>query len=297
MGNDRDTGKIRWGAEQRLEFIEFRAFWEGGVNRSDLMERFGVSTPQASNDLSQYRELAPDNLAYDASAKRYVASEAFKPVFLAPNPDRYLSQLRARAEGVLSAEETWLGALPVAEAMPIPARKVDAGLFRQLLAVIREGGSVEVLYQSMSPERPDSLWRRVTPHAFATDGLRWHVRAYCHLDSNYKDFILSRWRSLRSPGPAGRLAESDKDWRETFSVVLEPNPALSKNQRDAVAWEYDMPNGSAVLAVRKAMLYYLKKRLRLDVLGDAPAETPVVVANRDAFENALASANGEVMGA
>jgi len=297
MANDRDTGKIRWGAEQRLEFIEFRAFWEGGVNRSDLMDRFGVSTPQASNDLSQYRELAPDNLAYDSSAKRYVATEAFKPVFLSPNPDRYLSQLRARADGVLRPEETWLGSAPVAEAMPVPARRVDPDLFRQLLAVMREGRSVEVLYQSMSPERPDSLWRRITPHALATDGLRWHVRGFCHLDGNYKDFILSRWRELRQVGEAGSPAAADKDWQETFAVVLEPNPELSKTQREAVAWEYDMPKGSAALAVRKAMLYYLKKRLRLDVAGDRPAETPVVVANRDAFEAALASAKGEVLGA
>ena len=46
---------LRWGVEQRLEFIEFRLFWEGGVNRSDITACFGVSVPQASKDLSQYR--------------------------------------------------------------------------------------------------------------------------------------------------------------------------------------------------------------------------------------------------
>ena len=162
---------------------------------------------------------------------------------------------------------------------------------------MREGRSIEVRYQSMSPERPESLWRRVTPHALATDGLRWHVRAFCHLDGNYKDFILSRWRALREEGPPGAPPEADRDWCETFDVILEPNPELSPSQREAVAWEYDMPGGNAALTVRKAMLYYLKKRLRLDVAGDTPAETPVVVANRDAFESALASAKGEVLGA
>ena len=28
---------------QRLEFIEFRLFWEGHMNRIDLMDQFGVS--------------------------------------------------------------------------------------------------------------------------------------------------------------------------------------------------------------------------------------------------------------
>ena len=57
--------KMRWGVEKRLEFIEFRLFWEGGINRADIMEQFGVSVPQASKDLSLYEEKAPGNLVYD----------------------------------------------------------------------------------------------------------------------------------------------------------------------------------------------------------------------------------------
>ena len=87
--------KIRWGVEKRLEFIEFRLFWEGGINRSDIMERFGVSVPQASKDLSLYEERAPGNLVYDRREKRYFASPGFKPVFLKPDADRYLTQLRS----------------------------------------------------------------------------------------------------------------------------------------------------------------------------------------------------------
>ncbi|MDP1598718.1 WYL domain-containing protein [Phenylobacterium sp.] len=252
--------------------------------------------PQASNDLSQYRELAPANLHYDASAKRYVATPEFAPRFLALSADRYLSQLRAKAEGVISLDETWIGVAPDAQAMPVPARRVDPLLFRDLLTVMREGASIEVQYQSMSPRRPDSLWRRITPHAFGSDGLRWHVRGYCHLDGDFKDFILSRWRALRDKASAGASAAADQDWTETFSVELRPNPALSASQQEAVAWEYDMPKGRSALSVRKALLYYLKKRLRLDVATDSPAETPVVVANRDEFEIALASAKGEVRG-
>jgi hypothetical protein len=38
---------IRWELERRLEFIEYRLFWEGGSNRSDLVDEVGVSVPQA----------------------------------------------------------------------------------------------------------------------------------------------------------------------------------------------------------------------------------------------------------
>ncbi|WP_348525014.1 hypothetical protein [Pararhodobacter sp. SW119] len=51
MGDER--AELRWGIEQRLEFIEFRLFWEGHVNRSDLMDQFGVSVNQASTDLNR----------------------------------------------------------------------------------------------------------------------------------------------------------------------------------------------------------------------------------------------------
>ncbi|PCG07421.1 WYL domain-containing protein, partial [Sphingomonas ginsenosidimutans] len=50
---DSDSG-LRRGVESRLEFIEFRLFWEGHVNRSDLIDVFGVSINQASTDLNRY---------------------------------------------------------------------------------------------------------------------------------------------------------------------------------------------------------------------------------------------------
>ena len=70
---------IRWGVEQRLEFIEFRLFWEGHVNRSDLMDHFGVSVNQASSDLNRYIAYAPDNMVYDKSARTYVLGAQFEP--------------------------------------------------------------------------------------------------------------------------------------------------------------------------------------------------------------------------
>ena len=34
---------MRWGVEKRMEFIEFRLFWDGGINRADIIGQFGVS--------------------------------------------------------------------------------------------------------------------------------------------------------------------------------------------------------------------------------------------------------------
>ena len=88
-----DAKGFRWGLERRLEFIEFRLFWEGGVNRSDIVEEFGVSVPQASKDLSLYQEQAPENIRYDRSEKRYFASERFEPKFIDLDAAAYLERL------------------------------------------------------------------------------------------------------------------------------------------------------------------------------------------------------------
>ena len=97
---------LKWGVGRRLEFIEFRLFWEGSINRADLVEVFGVSVPQASKDLTLYQERAPQNAVYDKSAKRYVASSQFSPIFLKPNPDGYLSRLRSLTEGLVDPGES-----------------------------------------------------------------------------------------------------------------------------------------------------------------------------------------------
>jgi predicted DNA-binding transcriptional regulator YafY len=283
---------MRWGVEKRLEFIEFRLFWEGGINRAEIMAQFGVSVPQASKDLSLYEEKAPGNLVYDKSQKRYLPAPHFKPIFLKPEADRYLMQLRSVSNHMVTADETWLADIPDTDPMPVPHRRVEVNVLRAMLAAMRKRRAIEILYQSMNPGRPDPLWRWITPHAFGNDGLRWHIRAYCHIDKKFKDFILSRCLKARSEGAPGAAPEQDLYWNEAFSVVLSPNPALSKNQQTVVEQDYAMTDGRVSVSVRKALLYYFQKRLRLDAVGslDGPQETPVVIANRAEFSQALAEA-------
>ena len=183
---------MKWGVERRLEFIEFRLFWEGGVNRSDIIEMFDVSVPQASKDLTLYQERAPQNAIYDKSAKRYVVGPQFSPIFLKPDPDAYLSRLRSLAEGLTEPTESWIASPPETDIALSPRRQVDIAVLQAVLGAVRKSQSLEVRYQSMSRERADPLWRRMTPHAFGYDGFRWHVRAYCHIDHKFKDFLLPR---------------------------------------------------------------------------------------------------------
>ncbi|WP_374765285.1 helix-turn-helix transcriptional regulator [Yunchengibacter salinarum] len=283
---------MRWGVEKRMEFIEFRLFWEGGINRSDIIDQFGVSVPQASKDLTLYEEKAPGNLAYDKSAKRYRASPKFKPVLLEPDASSYLSHLQVAGEPRDGVAESWLAAMPEFDLLPIPRRSVAVGVLRDILAAIREKRSVEIHYQSMNVRRPAPEWRRISPHAIGSDGLRWHVRAFCHIDEKFKDFLLSRCLKTRDFDESRADSQDDVLWHERFTVQLAPNPDLSESQQEIIAQDYEMLDGLVEVHVRKALLYYFQKRLRLDIADklDNPHEIPVVVANQVAFEAALAEA-------
>lgn len=284
---------LKWGVERRLEFIEFRLFWEGGVNRSDIIEMFDVSVPQASKDLTLYQERAPHNALYDKSAKRYVASEHFEPHFLKPDPDGYLSRLRSVAEGLIDLSESWITQVPDTDIALTPRRDIDASVLRTVLSAVRDHRSVDIHYQSMSKDRPDPIWRRITPHAFGYDGFRWHVRGYCHVTDKFKDFLLPRVLGIGSLGEPGAAAEHDALWQERFGVEIGPHPDLTASQKAVVAKDYGMDEGSAVLTVRYAMLFYVLKRLGL--LGDAaklPARSQhIVVVNQIETEAALEKAD------
>lgn len=249
----------RWSTERRLEFIEFRLYWEGGVNRSDLIEMFGVSVPQASKDLALYQQRAPQNAVYDKSARRYVAGPAFQPHFQSPDPDAYLSQLQGPIAALDRSVAPWL-AVDLAQT---PRRRVDAEVLRALLSALRAQASLRIEYQSMNPARPDPLWREITPHAFGFDGARWHVRAWCHLSGRFKDFLMARILGVGALGAAGPLGGQDQLWQRYFDIVIIPHPSLSAAQQAVIAKDYDMRAGRAVLSVRYAMAFYVAKRLGL----------------------------------
>ncbi len=273
------TSGLRWGVERRLEFIEFRLYWEGGINRSDIMEQFGVSIPQASKDLSQYQKLVPDNMQYDKSGKRYFATASFVPRFLRPDPDQYLAQLNAVATLAVPLEETWLSRIPNVDSLPVLHRRVDLNFLRTLLHSVRNDQAMEILYQSMNPKRPDPVWRGISPHAFGHDGFRWHVRAFCHIDSTFKDFLLSRCLDYRSAGEALGKPSNDMEWTEIVDVELIPNPKLSKSQQFVISHDYGMEDGKLTVSIRKSLFFYFEKQLRLDIAEalDKPQEAPVVI--------------------
>ncbi|MGK2959083.1 MAG: WYL domain-containing protein [Acidimicrobiales bacterium] len=277
-------GNMRWGVERRLEFIEFRLFWEGHINRSDLIGTFGVSVQQASADIKRYLDMASANMAYDKSAKAYVRAPGFKARFLEPEAGRYLSQIKSVADEIVGMSETWIGQFPPFDTTPTPARSVNAIVLRTIIAAIRGSEAVEINYQSLS--RPEPRWRWIAPHAIGFDGFRWHARAFCEIGETFKDFLLSRILETRATRPSDSDPKTDAAWHEHVTLEIGPHPELSYTQKKVIALDYGMRGSCTKISVRRAFLYYALKRLGLDTDPTArrPQDQQIVLLNREAPE-------------
>jgi len=250
--------KLRWGVEQRLEFIEFRLFWEDGLNRSDIVNFFEVSVPQASNDLRLYQRIAPKNVRYDTRLKRYFASDSFKPKLISLDATQYLTQLNSIERGVIGPEEVWIASLPSFAAVSVPRRSINPYHFKKILTAVRNNKPTEIRYQSFSTKDPQ--WRLISPHAFGFDGMRWHVRAYCHKRERFIDFLLSRILECKDSNETAYDASRDWLWHTEIEVSLVPHPDCSEGQKKAIELDFNMDEAKISPKMRHAMLFYFLKR-------------------------------------
>lgn len=253
----------RWSVEQRLGFIERRLYWEGRINRADLMSRFGISVPQASADLKMYDARAPGNLAYDLRAKTYVAASGMRPQLVGPSAREYLAQLQLIADGVLQGEDSWLGTIPSFGTVPRVRRRLAAPVLQQVISALRNEFSLEIEYQSLSSPDPTKRW--ISPHALSFDGFRWHARAWCHSRERFLDFVLARFLAIGASAPRQVDPKLDHAWHKTALLRLAPNPALSAAQQRVVELDFGMVEGIVEIEVRLCLVYYFKRQMLLDL--------------------------------
>jgi len=277
-----DKSMIRPELERRFELIEWRVFWQGRVNRYELEERFEISAGQASADLAAYQEAAPGNIEYDKTQKAFLPRRSFKPRFLTVSADRYLAQLNAIQNNVVTVLDTWFGSPPPAAVMPA-LHTVDPSVLQRTLEALRRLGAISVEYQSLTNTRR----RKIAPHALAFDGYRWHVRAWCLDRKEFRDFVLTRMNSVGEVEGFDTNAMKDIEWQHTVDLKIVPHPKLSEAQQDAVARDFGMINGKRILpAIRIALAYYVIKRLNLDLdLEEIPPERKqIFLANKEEVE-------------
>ena len=251
---------MAWGIKRRFEFIEMRLYWEGQINRKDLVNFFGISIPLASTDLRNYSEKAPNNMAYDSSAKLYATTSGFSPKYISTEPSEYFNHLLRSKKN--NFDDSFLGSPLPFYTLPFPGIAVNSEVLRKIIHVFKQKKALEIKYQSMS--NPDPQWRWITPHALGFDGFRWHVRSFCHKDSSFKDFTLGRIRDIGNERKHLIEPSSDLAWNNLLQLNIIPHPDLPEHQKRSVENEYGMINGVLIIDIKVAFAYYFLKRLGYD---------------------------------
>ncbi|MBH3432645.1 helix-turn-helix transcriptional regulator [Pseudomonas citronellolis] len=254
---------VRWDLALRYRLIETVAWWEGRLTTGHLMLSFGISRQQASKDINTYiNDHAPKNLTYDRHVKGYVPTRVFKPLFIDTSASAYLHLLDQNKERAPHIEGLAL-AYAHTEVLNVPDRSVRPEILRPLLKACREGLRLECEYVSLANPEPEI--RLIAPHTLVYTGIRWHVRAYCEKNRDYRDFVLSRFRGapdVLDVSEHGR--EEDAGWATEVPVIIEPDPRLKLEQRAIIEQDYGMQEGRLVIPSRGALVQYVLQRYQID---------------------------------
>ena len=278
---------LRWDLLLRYRLIEVVALWEGRLTTNHLMRAFGIGRQQASKDINTYlADYGPDNLVYDRFLKGYRPVAAFKPVFTQGVADEYLQMMHAREDLACSFESLAVRELNTEVLLP-PSRALRPAVLRPILQACRDGLRVEIQYTSLNNPEPEH--RVIQPHTVVHSGMRWHVRAWCEKNAEYRDFVLSRIQDQPEttlPGEQGH--EQDTAWQQWLTLEITPDPRLSPDQQAVIARDYDMVKDVLAIPCRAAMANYIVQLLRLDDQGHRAAESQqIVLRNREAIKGYL----------
>jgi len=89
---------MAWAEDYRQDWIAETLRVFGYINREHLVRKFGISVPQASNDLVKFTRDRPGLMSYDSSAKRYVSADRLPSKWVKPTDTDNLPAFAAAIE-------------------------------------------------------------------------------------------------------------------------------------------------------------------------------------------------------
>ena len=232
--------------EEKLEFVELLAYFNGFVIRDDITNRFGISPASATNILSRYNQMAPGNLSYNVRLKRYEIGTPFRPIF----------DVRMMIERI-----------PV-YSMPKLHKPTDSDGIERIAVISRAIQRIQSLTITYSSASGGISTRQIIPVAFADNRLRWHLRAYDRRRAEYVDFVFSRIQKV-DPIEGDTIQDhehptNDKQWHSIVDLEIKAHP---HNLVDVLS--FAMGTDSHSVKIRAAMAGYFLQLWNVDCSPDA----------------------------
>lgn len=254
-----DTNQKR---KERLSFIDFCANYLGIIGRTDIIKRFGVAEASASNDLSAYIKMAPNNLQYDFKTKSHRATNQFKPAFDFP----VTQALKALSTGFGDTREQLPDSFIDSESA-IALNKPKCEIVAQVTRAINLKKIVDLKYHSLSSGKTE---RKIAPFAVVDSGLRWHVRAFDRKTNQFRDFVFTRMLDAKLTDEDLKEKESNKYddfWNQQITLELMPHPD-NIIEKESIEMDYEMIGGSITVQVRRAVAGYVLRHWNVDATSD-----------------------------
>lgn len=259
--------------------------WEGRLNNARLRELFSLSTVRASEWIREFRDQHPRWTSWDTKTRGYHAT-----------PDTYQikrnADLRRLDDATSLAQYLALIGLPHATPEFTPNRVVWAAfpdlsvprpkIFAVLSEAIRTRRAVQITYRSMREPAPHQ--RVIFPHSVIRAGRRWHTRAFCTVNKDFRDFALGRIAEAKLlETPAEYLEKDDKAWMAEVAVRLTAHPDLTRAQEELIRFEYFNNTASLVETCRGCLVSYFIQDVRAatDTETQRPPAYQLAVQNID----------------
>lgn len=248
--------------QERLAYLELRVRFLGECGRRELLDRFSIQEAAATRDFAAYRALAPNNLDFDSSLKRYLPSATFSPIFDI-SPERALSWLsQGFGDGISTRHKGHVFSEPV----PFIS-KPDLGVVAVLSRAIHQRKVVKIRYCSLSSGNSN---REIVPFALANSGWRWHIRAFDRKNRQFRDFVLTRIISanlMDESSSEDERPERDNQWNRIVELELIPHPD-NVTVTDAIKRDLAIEDDCAQVPIRAALAGYLLRLWNVDVSPD-----------------------------
>ena len=134
---------------------------------------------------------------------------------------------------------------------------------------INLGKTVRITYHSFSSGK---VVREIVPFALASNGLRWHVRAFDRNRKSFLDFVLTRIE-LPEIVEDSKVEEheepaNDIQWNRIVELELVPHPGQGHPEIIAMDYGMQLPDTVLKVKVRAALAGYFLRQWSVDCSED-----------------------------
>ena len=261
---------------QRMQILELLLRWEGWIGNARLRQLLGLSLIRASQWLKEFRESQPNWTQWNSITRSFNGTPEFyrdKHEDDSGSLAKYLALVGLPATTDSENQHVVVAAFP-------DITTPNPYIFSVLSSASRMERAVEVTYRSMRDPAPHK--RIISPHSIIRAGRRWHVRAYCELNEQFRDYTLGRIsHAVLLDQPAGSLIGDDKDWATEVPVRLIAHPGLSQEQQAVICFEYFKDTSSRTTTCRVPLVnYYIQDvRAAVDIETQRPPEYQLAIGN------------------